>query len=157
MRSKALQTILVAGLIAGTLDITAAFLFSGLRATNPHSPIWVLQSVASGLLGADSFKGGWASAALGAACHYLIALTAAAVFYAASRKLPFLVRHAVVSGLLYGIVVYSVMNFVVLPLSAFPFKLSYPPAVLLRSSLIIMVCVGLPIALVVRRRYNDPL
>jgi len=151
MRSKALQTILVAGLIAGTLDISAAFLFSALRATNPHSPIWVLQSVASGLLGADSFKGGWASAALGAACHYLIALTAAAVFYAASRKLPFLVQHAVVSGLLYGIVVYSVMNFVVLPLSAFPFKLSYPPAVLLRSSLIIMVCVGLPIALVVRR------
>jgi len=151
MRSKALQTILVAGLIAGTLDITAAFLLSALRATNPHNPIWVLQSVASGLLGADSFRGGFASAALGAACHYLIALSAAAVFYAASRKLPFLVQHPVVSGLAYGIVVYSVMNFVVLPLSAFPFKLSYPPAVLLRSLLVIMVCVGLPIALVVRR------
>jgi len=151
MRSKALQTILVAGLIAGTLDITAAFLLSALRATNPHNPIWVLQSVASGLLGADSFTGGFASAALGAACHYLIALTAAAVFYAASRKLTFLVQQPVVSGLLYGIVVYSVMNFVVLPLSAVPFKLSYPPAVLLRGSLVIMICVGLPIALVVRR------
>ena len=52
--------------------------------------------------------------------HFLIALVAAAVYYAASRKLGVLLGRPVVSGLLYGVAVYVFMNFnfVVLPLSA---------------------------------------
>lgn len=147
-KPKAYRPIFLGGLIAGTLDILAAFVNSGLRGV---SPTRVLQSIASGLLGADSFKGGFATAALGLVLHFFIATTATAVYYAASRKLKVLVDQPIVCGLAYGIPVYLVMNLVVLPLSAVPFKISHAPVNVATGVLILMFCVGLPIALVVRR------
>ena len=146
--SRAFRAIFWGGLIAGILDISYAFVASALRG---RGPIWVLQSVASGLLGANAFKGGIATAALGTVLHFLIAFVAATIYYLASRRLKFLVRQAVVFGLLYGIAVYFFMNFVVLPLSAFPFKVSYPFALLIRGVIGHMLLVGLPISLAVRR------
>lgn len=144
---NAYRPILWGSLIAGTLDITAAFINSGLRG---RSPMWVLQSIAGGLLGADSYKDGFRSAALGGALHFFIAFVWCAVFYLASRKLRFLTQRFIVCGLLYGVVVYAFMNLVVLPLT-YPFKISYPPAAIVTGALIIMFCVGLPISLVVHR------
>ena len=146
--SKAPRAILWGGLIAGTLDLAAACVNNVLRG---RSLIGVPQSIASGLLGADAFKGGFPTAALGVVLHFFIATVATAVYYAASRKLKFLVDQAVVSGLLYGVGVYLFMNFIVLPLSAVPFKITYTPAVFATGVTIIMLCVGLPIALVIRR------
>ena len=147
-KPKAYRVILLGGLIAGTLDILAAFGNSGWRGVNPMR---VLQAIASGLLGAASFKGGWTTAALGLVLHFFIATTATAVYYAASRKLKVLVTHAILCGLAYGLPVYLVMNLVVLPLSAVPFKISYAPGEVATAVLILMFCVGLPIALIVRR------
>src|SRR6266478_3679017 len=113
-RSRALPTIVSAGLIAGILDITSAFVIAGLKGMGS---IRMLQGIASGLLGPRSFEGGMATAGLGFAIHFLIAFTAAAVFYAASRKLTFLTQHAVTSGLLYGIAVYLSMYWIVVPLA----------------------------------------
>ena len=79
--------------------------------------MFVLEYVASGLVGADSFKGGFGTAVLGLALHFLIALAACAVFYAASRKFTILVKRAVVCGLVYGIAVYAFMYLVVQPLT----------------------------------------
>lgn len=146
--SKPYQTILLAGLIAGVLDLTAAVVTTSLRG---RQPIRMLQSIASGLLGLDSYNGGLKTAALGVVLHFLIATGAAAVFYAASRKLVFLVRQAIVSGLLYGIAVYFFMNLVVLPLSAFPHKISFPLSSVVIGLVVHMLCVGLPISLTVRR------
>jgi hypothetical protein len=114
----------------------------------------VLQSVASGLLGRNADQGGLKTAALGLACHFLIAFTAAAVYFAASRKLKFLTRQAIVCGVLYGMAVYFFMYFVVLPLSAFPYKISYTATVLVTGLMIHIFCVGLPIALSARRYSN---
>jgi hypothetical protein len=82
--------------------------------------------------------------------HFLIAFTAAAVYYRASRVLPVLVRHAVISGLAYGVMVYVFMNAVVLPLSRVNFGLP-PWHVVVTLVVIHMLCVGLPITLAVRR------
>jgi hypothetical protein len=150
--STARRAIGWAGLLAGSLDITAAFVESGLEG---RSPVSLLQGIAGGLLGMSSFQGGLATAALGAFFHFLIAFTAAAVFYAASRKLTFLVKHSVPSGLLYGVMVYSFMNFVVLPLSAYHATITLRPTVgLARDIAIVIIMVGLPISLVVRK-YSD--
>jgi hypothetical protein len=146
--SKPYKTILLAGLIAGVLDLTAAVITTLLRGRQPTR---MLQSIASGLLGLESYNGGLKTAALGVVLHFIIATGAAAVFYAASRKLTFLVRQAIVSGLLYGIVVYFFMNLVVLPVSAFPHQVSFPISSLIIGLVVHMLCVGLPIALVVRR------
>lgn len=146
-KPKGYRAILWGGLAAGILDITYAFVASGLRG---HGPVTVLQSVASGLLGKAAFEGGLATAALGTVLHFFIATVAAAVYYAASRQLHFLTKHAVAFGMLYGIAVYIFMNFVVLPLSAIPFTVSYSPVKLVIDLLGHMLLVGLPIALAVR-------
>jgi hypothetical protein len=148
---RLLQPILIGGLIAGVLDITYAFVFSYLR--SGRTPKFILQSVASGALGPDSFKGGTKTAALGLAFHFLIALIAAAVFVLASRALPFMTTHAIPSGLIYGLCVYAVMNCVVLRVSrihATTWPWSYPKSVLIGGLLIHLFGIGLPIALVNR-------
>ena len=147
--NKSIKAIFWGGLIAGVLDITAACVTAWLRAT--VTPVRVLQSVASGLLGQETYSGGAKTAALGLAFHFVIATTWAAVFYLASRKLRFLLEHPVVWGLAYGVVVYAFMNFVVLPLSQFPQRAAPTLAGRSIGLLVIMFCIGLPIALIARR------
>jgi uncharacterized membrane protein YagU involved in acid resistance len=150
--SRPIRTVLIAGLAAGVFDITAACGFYGLRGV---SPVRILQSIASGLLGAAAFTGGAPTAILGLCLHFVIATTAAAVYHSVSRRLTFLVRHAVVSGASFGVAVYLFMHHVVLPLSAVnkrPFSLSTAIAMVI----IHIVCVGLPIALTVRHYSEEP-
>ena len=142
------QPIFWGGLIAGTLDICAAFLTAWLRAG--VRPVGVLHFVASGLIGATAFNGGTKTAILGLALHFLIATAATVVFYLASRYLMVLIERPITFGLLYGIVVYVFMNFVVIPLS----RVAPRPATVsgrVIGVLTIMFCIGLPIALIVRR------
>ena len=142
------QPIFWGGLIAGTLDICAACLTAWLRAG--VSPIGVLQFVASGALGPAAFQGGVKSALIGLALHFLIATIWTVIFYLASRKWLFLIERPIQFGLLYGIAVYLIMTFVVVPLS----RVMQRPATISGRTigiLTIMFCVGLPIALIVRR------
>jgi hypothetical protein len=148
-KSKAFPTIFWGGLIAGTLDITAACVYSWIRAN--VSPVRVFQSVASGLLGPSSYTGGAKTAVLGLALHFLIATTATALFYFVSLKLRFMIEQPVTWGLVYGVLVYLFMNFVVLPLSALQQRTAPPLSSRIINMLIIMFCVGLPISLIVRR------
>ena len=148
-RPKTFQVIFWGGLIAGTLDITAACVASWLRAN--VSPVRVFQSVASGLLGPSAYTGGAKTAVLGLVLHFLIATIATAVFYFAARKLTFMIEQPIVWGLVYGVLVYLFMNFVVLPLSAFPQRTSPTLSGRLIGMLIIMFFIGLPIAVIVRR------
>lgn len=147
--SKVPRAILWGGLICGLMDITAACIFYGVLRGRP--PIRILQSVATGVLGADSYDGGFATAALGLFFHFVIAFSAATVFYFASRKLPVMTRRAIICGLLYGIAVYFFMQLVVVRLSAFPHKISFTFAVLATGLTIHMFCVGLPISLATRK------
>lgn len=146
--ANAVRTIFVAGLVAGVLDLTAACVFAWVRAG--VAPVRIFHSVASGVLGSRAFTGGTRAAALGIALHFLIATTAAAVYYFASRKIRFLIDQPIVAGLTYGVLVYLFMNFVVLPLSAVAQR-PVPLSGRVYGALIIMFFVGLPVALIVRR------
>ena len=147
-KRSAARVILWAGLIAGTLDLTAACLVAWLR--SGVTPVRVFQSVASGLYGPASFNGGTKTAMLGVVLHFIIATTAAAIYYLASRRLSFLMDQPIIAGVLYGIMVYLFMNFVVLPLSAVP-RRPVPLSGRIIGLLVIIFCIGLPIALLVRR------
>ena len=152
-RLKAFQVILLGGFVAGALDLTAACVVRWLRAG--VGPVQVMQSIASGLLGAAAFTGGARTAVLGVALHFFIATVVTAVFYFASRTLKFMVQRPIAAGLLYGVAVYVVMNFVVLPLSAVPRGAAPPLSGRIIGVLVIMFCVGLPVALIVRRFSSD--
>ena len=135
-----------AGLICGTMDITAALVVYGHYGL---APMRLLQGIAAGLLGRRSFDGGAATAALGLACHYFIAYSAASVYYAASRAMPVLVRHFIGFGALYGVCVYYFMQYTVIPLSAAtrrPFSMK----LMIIGVVIHICCVGLPIAATIR-------
>jgi magnesium-transporting ATPase (P-type) len=147
--SAATRTILWGTLVAGTLDISAAIVSWALRDV---SAARVLQGVAAGVLGSEARNGGTWSAALGLLLHYLIMIGIVAVFYFASRKLAFLTQRWVLAGIAYGIAVYFVMSFIVVPLSASPGGFSVPPLPrLIQGLLIHIACVGLPIAFITRR------
>ena len=149
---KIFKPILIGGLIAGTFDITYACVFFGIR--NHVRPTRILQSVARGALGQQAFQGGLKTAALGLFFHFLIALTAAAVYVFASRVLRFMITQAVVCGILYGACVYFFMYGIVMRFSAIhstTLPWVYPWAVLIPNLLIHMFGIGLPIALVARR------
>jgi hypothetical protein len=95
--------------------------------------------------------GGPATYVLGVLLHFFIALSAAAIYYAASRRLPFLKEHPLVCGLFYGAAVEEVMSLIVLPLSALHAKGPYELHDLIQGLLVHMVVVGLPISFSVRR------
>jgi hypothetical protein len=139
---NAFLAIAVGGLVAGALDLTQALILFGTR---------VPLVVAGGLLGPAAFHGGAGTYALGVLLHFSIAISAAAFYYAASRRLVFLTQHPLVCGLFYGCGVNQVMSLVVLPLSALhdrgPFKLHD----LLLGLVVHMVLIGLPISYSVRR------
>lgn len=147
--NNAFKAIALGGLIAGALDLAAACIAAWLRAGVP--PMRVFQSISSGLLGAAAYGSSLNTAILGVVLHFFIATTATAVFYVASRRLRFLIKQPVIWGLVYGVLVYLFMNFVVLPLSAFPQRTTPTPSGRIIGMLIIMFCIGLPIAFVVRR------
>jgi uncharacterized membrane protein YagU involved in acid resistance len=140
--------VLIGGGIAATLDIVYAILRNGQFG---RSPLWVLQSVASGWLGSDAFASGISGGLVGLISHYGILLAGAAVYYALSRRHHVFQSQAVACGALFGVLVYLFMNFVVLPVSAFPFELSYPPLRLLEGFASHAVFVGIPISLAIRR------
>jgi hypothetical protein len=139
---RALPAILVGGLIAGGLDLIAAFLSFGMR---------VPRVIAAGLLGREVIPGSGAAVyVLGVFLQFFIATSAAAVYYLVSRKLEFLKQHPLVCGPFYGIAVYLVMNLIVLPLCALHSHGPYQLASMIQGLLIHMILIGLPIALSVR-------
>ena len=142
---RILLAILLAGIAGATGDIIFAFIYY------PVGVKRVLQSVAAGLLGRDAaIGGGWEEAAIGAACHYLISIGAAAVFVLASRVLPMLVRQPWIWGPVFGIGMYFVMNALVVPLSAAGRPLNWKFVTEWVPLAAHMFLFGLPIALITR-------
>ncbi len=141
-KRNAVLAIAVGGLTAGTLDLAQACILFG----------WDIPlAIAGGLLGRQAFQGGAATYVLGVCLHFFIALSAAAVYYAASRKLVFMKEYPLVCGLFFGAAVEEVMRLVVLPLSALHSRGPYQLKDLILGLLVHMVVVGLPISYSVRR------
>jgi len=144
-----LTTAALGGGIGGLLDgIYATVTWGFILGDNPAA-VW--QSVAAGLLGKNAYDGGNATAALGLALHFFIAFVMALVYVLASRRLTLLRSRPWLMGMLYGALLFVVMNFVVVPLSAIGF---HAPKLMgaIRSLVPHVLLVGPAIALVTARR-----
>ena len=148
-QTRALMPVLVGGLVAGTLDITYACVFWALKAGTP--PQRIFQSVAKGVLGPPTFKGGAATAALGLFLHYFIATTMSVAYYLVARRWPALIERPLMLGAAYGLVLYGVMNFIVVPLSAARGGGSGGALWVALSIVVHALLIGVPIALFARR------
>jgi uncharacterized membrane protein YagU involved in acid resistance len=138
-----LWAVAVGGSIAGALDILFAVSFAAYRGTPPSG---LLQTVASGVLDKKAFAGGSPVAALGLLLHFVMSFVWASLFLMASRQFRMLVERPLLSGILFGIVVFLTMRLVVLPLSAFPFPMSFKPLATALDLLSHMFLFGVPIA-----------
>lgn len=141
-KRNALLAIAVGGGTAGTLDLLQACILFGWR---------IPLVIAAGLLGPQAIHGGIGTYILGVCLHFFIACSATAFYYAASRKLTFLIEHPLVCGLFYGIAVELVMSYIVLPLSGLHARGPYELKDVLLGLAVHMVVVGLPISFSVRR------
>jgi hypothetical protein len=147
-RSRRVQAIVAGGLAVAVLDAADAVV--AYKLAFGMTPVAIYQFVASGLVGPAAFAGGAPAALLGLAVHFLVAFSAAAVFVLASERLPQLRRDAVGWGLAFGVAVFAVMSFGVIPLSRI--GASTPPWPLVVNGVLgHALLVGLPIALAARR------
>lgn len=140
--------VLAGGLVAGTFDIVYTCIFWGLK--RAVSPARIFQSVAAGLLGRASFDGGARTAALGLLLHYFIATSMSVTYYLVATRVSALGRRPLLLGAAYGLLLYAIMNFVVVPLSAAPPQ-SKDPLWLGLSVAVHAFLIGVPIALFARR------
>jgi len=152
MKAGRLSAVLVGGSIAGALDIAFAISFA---AYNGATPVRLLQTVASGLLGTAAFSGGVPTAALGLALHFAMSILWAGAFFVLARNIRLLALRPVLFGILFGAFVFISMRLVVLPLSAFPYPVRFKPLATTLDLLSHMLLFGVPIALAVRKAMSN--
>jgi hypothetical protein len=143
--------VLLTALVAGTLDITAAITYYCfiVKALGPQK---LLMGIAAGALGNSIFWNQPMTALTGLFFHYLIALGFTASYFTLYGFIPFLGKHKIISGLLFGLLVWVLMNLVVLPLSRvhhYPIRLQ---AALIGAG-ILVCCIGIPVAWMTKRYY----
>lgn len=146
--ASAAATVLLAGAVAGILDGADAAIFMGwIRGATVRR---VFQFIASGLLGTDSFQGGWKTGALGVALHFCIAIGAAATYYGGSLVLPLLTARPAICGPVFGLLVFFFMRQVVIPLSRTPAR-PFSAIDFVNQIFAHTLLVGLPIGLIISR------
>lgn len=138
----ALKASIYAGLVAGTIDIGAACTI------NQVGPVPILRFIASGLLGTPLPHEPWVYC-LGMVLQWLMSIIIAAIFVSAAARIPALLRRWIAAGIAYGVVVYFVMTFVVVPLSRA--KSGHVTWTSFAENLLAMIVFGLIVAYIAQR------
>ena len=145
-----ISVIIKAGLLAGTLDILSAFLYSYIkRGTQPQT---VLQNISKFALGKTTFSDSTILTVTGLLVHFAIAMSWTILFFILYRQLKLMKQNKIITGIVYGLVVWTVMNIVVLPLwnhKPFVFNPESSPI----NALILIVAIGLPLSFIAHRHY----
>ena len=141
---------LAAGLLVGTLDLSCALIYYTI---NTHKdPVRIFYFIASAVFGQRAYDGGAAIVAAGALMHYGVAIAFSIFFFLIYPHLRFLSRNAVLTGIFYGLFVWSVMNLLVLPL--LELHGSPRPRDIIVNMLILIAAIGLPLSFMARRFYG---
>lgn len=140
------RKIVMATLVAGTLDILSACIYTLIAG---RAPITMLKGLASAILGNGAVQGGIGVALVGLLLHFAIMAVMVAVFVIAANRLPVLKTRWLLAGIAYGIGLWAVMNLIVLPLRFgwHPFT----PLGLAEQFFSHIVLVGIPIAWFAKR------
>ena len=153
MKRSFFASALTAGLVAGTLDITAACIQAYLKTET--MPSQVLKYVASGAVDPKTFSNDTMLAAVGLLVHFIIAISFTFFFFFLSKQIPSLVKYPIPIGILYGVLVWGTMRFIILPYIS---RLNPKPIVgqeaiknAAIAAAIIVVCVGIPIVLFAKK------
>jgi hypothetical protein len=136
-------------LICGTLDIADALIFYGFR--SHVAPKLLLQGIARSLLGKAASTGGLPTAILGLLIHFAIATTWVVLFILIAQRVTWMFRQPIVAGVLYGFIVYAIMNFVAVPLTRIGARPQPTGIALVNAILAIVLFIGVAVALINKR------
>jgi hypothetical protein len=145
-----LTAILIAGLIAGTLDGLGAVINYMIQ--GGKKPESIFKYIASGVFGPKAFTSGDIMVVWGVLFHYFIAMGFTTFFFLVFPKIKWLQQNIVVGGLLYGLLVWVIMNRIVVPLSEIPSGPFNFKSALVNMG-ILMLCIGLPVSLLAKKHY----
>lgn len=150
--SKFIGTALITGLIAGILDLTAAVI---VYKSNYKK---VLRFIARGFFTKDeAVRADQAMVWWGLLFHFFIAVVFAFFYFALYPKVKWMRKNVLLSAIVYGLFVWAVMNMIVLPLSQFSTPvIPADKSEALKSAVILMVCIGLPVATAAWLYYKKP-
>jgi len=137
------RNILLAGLLAGTLDAAAAII--NYYVATGKNPVIIFEYIASGVFGKRAYSGMQSYALFGLLFHFLIAIIFAAFYFWLYPKIKFLQNNRLASAVLYGIFVWLVMNLLIVPLTI-THTWTFNIAKALLAVLILVVCVGIPVS-----------
>src|SRR5690554_1214577 len=138
-----MRLLLKAGLLVGTLDILAAFLHYYVKTHN--NPIAVLHYIASGAFGDEAYEDGLSMALWGLLFHFLIAFSFTGLFFWLYRFWPAFRRLGVFVCIAYGVFMWSVTQFLVIPLSRIPDTSTIRFSNAAPAIGILVVCIGIPL------------
>jgi len=150
-RKNVFKTIAWAGLIAGTLDAAGAIIL--FLARGGQNPLKIFQYIASAVFGKEAYSPSLEFAWWGILFHFIIAYAFTCLFFFLYPRIKILEKNIVVTGILYGIFIWLVMNLIVVPLTnarKFPFNLGQA----LLGAAILILAIGLPVAFIARRFYQ---
>lgn len=147
-----LRWLLIGWFVAGTLDISYATGISYLR--SGMAPATLLRYVASGAFGPEALQGGPGMAWAGLGFHYLNAFLFAVFFFAVTAKVPQLIERPIPTGAIYGVGIYIVMNYVVVPLSRIGPRPTPATIVWTTGLLVHMFFIGVPIAMAAKKAFG---
>ncbi|MBC7848830.1 MAG: hypothetical protein H7Y31_03800 [Chitinophagaceae bacterium] len=145
-RANSFAIIATAGLVAGFLDGAAAAIQFYIN--TGKNPSIVFKYISSAIIGKEAFAGGTGMVVLGIFLHLLIACIFAALFYVAYVRIRWMQKNVWASGVLYGVIVWTIMNYLIVPMSKIGPPAAFDWQKAMVSMLIIIFCVGLPIALI---------
>jgi hypothetical protein len=147
---KVISPLFITSLVVGTLDGLAAIIMYSVQ--TGKDPMNVFRFIASGIFGTSALSGGVSMALWGIAFHYIISLGWTILFFWLADRFSPLSRNWIISGVMYGIFVWVIMNLVVMPLSLVPMKVGPKEwSGILKGALILIVCIGLPISYSARK------
>ena len=141
--------IVTAWLVVGTLDLTSATIQTLVMGGNPMR---MLQYISSSIIGQDAFDGGIKYSLLGVFIHFCIAFSWTLLFFLLYPKIKGLSNHKLLTGIVYGLIVWLVMNRVVVPLSKIPARPFNLKNALIGLGILI-IAIGIPLSYMASRYY----
>ena len=149
--NNSVSEIIKAGVIVGTLDILSAFIYYSIK--TGKNPLNILLFIASGLFGKEAFAGGNKMMMIGLILHYFIAFAFTIFFFWIFPRIKAFAKNKLLTGIVYGIFIWVVMNLAVVPLSNIssrPFDVTNA----IINVLILIVCIGIPLSYLASRFYK---
>ena len=141
--------IFMAGLVVGTLDLSAAMIQTIIMG---REPLKLMQYISSGMFGSRAFEGGLTYAVLGVVFHYFIAFVWTGIFFIVYPKIKNFAGNKIITGIVYGLFIWLIMNMVVVPLSKIPSRPFNLNNALIGLGILI-IAIGIPLSIMAHRFY----